>query len=107
MTAPTPHLPQHCHWIKDPEAEGGEFMIPHCIGGAVYGMGGCTCHLPLSRYDQAVARGDRAENKLADLRKEIGSLRKEIDDMRITNRRLRKAIADHKRYADTKPEVQP
>ena len=33
----------HCHWRTE---DGERFMLPGCMGGAVYGMRGCTCVRP-------------------------------------------------------------
>ena len=98
---------ERCHWVKDPQIEGGEFMLPGCIGGAVYGMGGCTCDVPQSQYEQAVARAERAESRAERLLQEIGEWRRRLVRMQALNTELREQIAAQKIKRIGKIEVRP
>lgn len=35
---------KRCRFVKDSECPGGKFWLPACMGGAVAGEDGCTCH---------------------------------------------------------------
>lgn len=55
-----------CGYMTDSEA--GKFFVPQCIGGAVYGPGGCTCNPKAQRK--------ALEQKLIELEEHVAKLEK-------------------------------
>ena len=62
-----------CLWWRPGFAVGTEAMlIPMCMGAAVHGPEGCTCHVPRSRVE-------RAERARANLEAEVARLLEKLD----------------------------
>lgn len=58
-----------CTWKRDHKI--GRYFVPGCMGGAVYGEGGCTC--------------DRKKNTTAE---RIAQLERRVEDLTATVTRL-------------------
>lgn len=53
-----------CRWIKDADVPGGKYLVPGCMGSAVYGLRGCTCSRRRAR-DDLERRVEKLESRLA------------------------------------------
>jgi hypothetical protein len=58
-------MKERCTWIRNKIA--GKCFIPGCMGGAVYGPGGCTCTSDITATDEMEIRIERLEKKVKQL----------------------------------------
>lgn len=66
-----------CHWVKDPEVDGGRYLVPGCMHRAVYGDDAmCTCVVPPKK-----------------LPAEARDLMEKVADLQLTNDQLDEAWA--------------
>lgn len=61
-------LSNRCQYVKDHECPDGKFFWPGCMGGAVYGMKGCSCGTRMRRKE--------LEDEVRDLKSRISELEK-------------------------------
>lgn len=61
-------MTMRCSYVKDAECPGGKYFLPKCMGGAVYGIGSCTCGPRIRRKE--------LEDEVKDLKRRIVELEK-------------------------------